>query len=105
MIKKFIVNEENMLEKVFVGTDREIRSLYKKLEKHAELDLTPLFCDRPKFRENGMYGLHITNEGYYKVINSDAIVRMIPDFVEVKTRYAIFDYGYLTTIITEYLPL
>lgn len=108
MIRKFVWNEnDGILEKVYIGTDREIRSLYKELEKHAELDLAPLFCDKPKFRKNGMYGLHIASDGYYTVINSDTIAQMIPDFVEVKTMYTVLNYDYLNvrTILTNYLPL
>lgn len=108
MIRRFIIDENReFLEKVYIGTDREIRSLYRKLREHTELELFPKFCGKPKFHENAVYGLHIGNNGQYAVINSDAVVRLLmsDSFVNVETGYVIFDYGDLTTINTVYTPV
>lgn len=103
MIRRFVVDENReFIEKVYIGTDREIRSLYKKLKGHSELELIPKFCGEPKFRKNGIYGLHIGSDGQYTVINSDTVVKMMMSnsYVNVETGYIIFDYG----IHTVYTP-
>ena len=56
-----------------VGTDREIRSLYKNLEKHG---FYPVFSGTPKYRQDGMYGITI-DKGQYQVVNSDTVVRFL----------------------------
>ena len=61
-----------------VGNDREIRSLYKRMLEHD--DFAPAFCDMPKFRIGGMYGLMIEDNGeyyVYYVISSDTIARFL----------------------------
>lgn len=105
MIRRFVIDENReFLEKVYIGTDREIRSLYRKLGEHTEL--MPTFSEKPKFRENAVYGLHIKNNGQYAVINSDTVVRLLmsDSFVNVKTGYVIFDYENLHSIHTVYTP-
>ena len=62
---------------LIVGTDREIRSLYKNLEKHG---FAPLFWGSPIFRTNSMYGIvleHSTNYTYYHVVDANTVVRML----------------------------
>ena len=107
MIRRFIIDENReFLEKVYIGTDREIRSLYKKLKEHEELELRPVFSGKPKFRENAVYGLHIKNDGKYVIINSDTVVKLLmsDNFVNVETGYVTFDYGDLHSIHTVYTP-
>ena len=53
--------------------NREIRSLYKNMEKHGFM---PTFADTPKFRNDSMYGITI-EDGKYQVVNSDIIVRFL----------------------------
>lgn len=74
-MKKYNMYEScnNCAYTLVVGTDRQIRSLYKKLAEH---DFLPAFCDMPKFRKDEMYGIIIEEDRYY-VINSDTIVRIM----------------------------
>ena len=61
-----------------IGNDREIRRLYSRMLKHN--DFAPCFCDDPKFRQGGMYGLVIEDrDGYYWywVVSSDTIARFL----------------------------
>ena len=105
MIRRFVIDENReFLEKVYIGSDREIRSLYRKLGEHTEL--IPTFTKKPKFRENAVYGLHIKNDGKYVIINSDTVVKLLmsDSFVNIETGYVIFDYGDLHSIHTVYTP-
>lgn len=61
-----------------IGNDRQIRSLYSRMLAHD--DFAPAFCDMPKFRQGGMYGLMIEDrDGYYwyYVVSSDTIARFL----------------------------
>ena len=112
MIRKFVWDEnEETLEKVYIGTDREIRSLYKNLEGKYDSDcrdFIPLFPDFPILRKGGMYGIQIDKNGYYVVINSDTITRMMVDgdFVDVELYYEFHEWSLgnscLTYLTEEY---
>jgi hypothetical protein len=39
----------------------------------------PTFCDFPKFRKCGMYGIALDNNGWFHVISSDTIVALLAD--------------------------
>ena len=61
-----------------IGNDRQIRSLYKRMERHD--NFAPAFCDMPKFRQGGMYGIMIEDNGEYYVywiVSSDTIARFL----------------------------
>lgn len=61
-----------------IGNDREIRSLYSRMLKHD--DFAPTFYENPEFRQGGMYGLVIEDNGeywVYWVVSSDTIVRFL----------------------------
>ena len=75
-MKKYEIYESsnNCAYTLVVGTDRQIRSLYKKLAEH---DFLPSFCDAPKFRKGGMYGIIIEEDGRFFVINSDTVVNIL----------------------------
>lgn len=73
-MRKYLFKEDMF--SLIVGTDREIRSLYKNLEKHG---FYPEFSGSPKFRSATMYGITIDNKGQYQVVNSDTVVRFLID--------------------------
>lgn len=72
-MKKFNCDDIDGNFTLAVGTDREIRSLYKNMEKHGFM---PTFADTPKFRNDSMYGITL-EDGKYQVVNSDTIVRFL----------------------------
>lgn len=59
---------------IIIGRDREIRFLYRSLKRHG---YTPLYVEEPKFKNNSIYGIDITNDGFYTVINSETLVRLL----------------------------
>ena len=73
---KRIVGVENDI--IYVGTAREIRSLYKNLVKRKIA--YPIFTDFPVFNPYKMYGLEIGENGDMMVINSDTILTLLLDY-------------------------
>lgn len=75
-MKKYNIYElhNNCAYTLVVGTDRQIRSLYKKLAEH---DFLPSFCDAPKFRKDGMYGIIIEENERFFVVNSDTVINIL----------------------------
>lgn len=61
---------------LIVGNDRQIRSLYRALEKHGFM---PTFSNPPKFRYGGMYGLILEADGWYHVISADTTLALLVD--------------------------
>lgn len=68
-MKKFTFNEYGEL---FVGTTREIRSLYKNLARKT--NAFPRFVDMPILREDRMYGIHVEEDGEYTVLNASTVL-------------------------------
>lgn len=61
---------------LIVGTDRQIRSLYRALEKHGFM---PTFSGAPRFRNGGMYGLILEESGWYHVVSADTALSLLAD--------------------------
>lgn len=61
---------------LIVSTDRQIRSLYRALEKHGYM---PTFSGTPKFRSGGMYGLILEESGWYHVVSADTALSLLAD--------------------------
>ena len=80
-MKKMDITLEN--KELYIGNGREIKSLYKNLEKHFVA--FSIFEDEPDFNIFKNYGLMISNDeqvgGYptITVINSSDIVEMLLD--------------------------
>lgn len=55
---------------LYVGTTREIRSLYKNLR--TKTNACPRFVDEPILCDDRMCGIHIDEEGWYNVLDADA---------------------------------
>lgn len=75
MVRYGFETEDRLKDTLFVGTVREIRSLYKNLE--AKTSVIPLHVDDPIFVEDRMYGIYVGDEGFYNVENADSCLRMI----------------------------
>ena len=69
---------------VIIGTDREIRSLYRRIDEHT--NLVPLCGSEPEYRKYGMYGLCIDyTHKSYSIDNADTLVEMFLACMENKT--------------------
>lgn len=68
---------------LIVGEADEIKSVYRsicKAEKKGTTGLGAEFCDFPKFRLGGMYGITIDRcDLCFRVVSSDTIVRFMTD--------------------------
>ena len=68
---------------VYIGTDREIRSLYARLLRRwngYKGNYCPKYCNAPMFRKGGMYGLTLEeteDDRWFFVISSDTVLRLI----------------------------
>lgn len=84
-MKKVKVNSVTEDKEMYIGSGREIKSLYKNLEKHFVA--FSMFEDEPKFNIFRNYGLMISHDeqigGYptITIINSSDIVEMLLDGV------------------------
>ena len=84
-MKKVKVNSVIEDKEMYIGSGREIKNLYKNLEKHYVA--FSMFEDEPKFNIFRNYGLMISNDeqvgGYptITIINSSDIVEMLLDGV------------------------
>lgn len=84
-MKKVKVNSIIEDKEMYIGSGREIKSLYKNLEKHFVA--FSMFEDEPKFNIFRNYGLMISRDeqvgGYptITIINSSDIVEMLLDEV------------------------
>ena len=82
-MKKVKVNSVIEDKEMYIGSGREIKNLYKNLEKHYVA--FSMFEDEPKFNIFRNYGLMISNDeqvgGYptITIINSSDIVEMLLD--------------------------
>ena len=77
-MKKYDFNRETEFS-MFVGTDREIRSLYSELLKRH---YAPTFCNFPKFRKGSLYGLMFEWSDYFQtfefsVVNAETALGII----------------------------
>jgi hypothetical protein len=72
-MKKFTFDDD--YGKLFVGSAREIRSLYKNLERKT--NAFPRFVDEPILREDQMYGIHVQEDGQYMVLNASSCLAAI----------------------------
>ena len=59
---------------IIIGTDRAIRSLYKAL---IQKGYAPMYTEMPSFRAFTIYGINLMDNGFYTVINSDTIARLM----------------------------
>ena len=73
----------------YVGTAREIRSLYKNLEKKTSF--IPLFVDEPKFNANRMYGIAVDKGNkYYNVVSeTDVVYWLIGEVEDLRRKVAL----------------
>ena len=84
-MKKVKVSSVIEDKEMYIGSGREIKNLYKNLEKHYVA--FSMFEDEPKFNIFRNYGLMISNDeqvgGYptITIINSNDIVEMLLDGV------------------------
>lgn len=73
-MKKYYMNDVDGAYTLVVGTDREIRSLYTRLERHG---FYPTFANTPKFRYGGMYGIILETDHWYHVVNADTVIKLM----------------------------
>lgn len=73
-MKKFTVEDYGEL---YIGTAREIRSLYKKLSEKTTM--YPVFVDAPILKDDRMYGIHVDEEGQYTVVNASTCLAILCD--------------------------
>lgn len=59
---------------IIIGTDRDIRSLYKQLRQQG---YTPRYTEMPKLNADSIYGIDLMADGFYTVMNSDTIARLL----------------------------
>lgn len=68
---------------LIVGEADEIKSVYRsmcKAERKGTTGMGAEFCDFPKFRFGGMYGITIDGDDLcFRVVSSDTIVRFMSD--------------------------
>lgn len=72
---------------VFVGSAREIKSLWNALmQRSEELQVKPSHCGEPKMRKSGSYGLEIMDEpeglSAYRtvyIVKSDTLIRWLAE--------------------------
>jgi hypothetical protein len=72
-MKKFTFNDE--YGELFVGSAREIKSLYKNLERKT--NAFPRFVEEPILRKDQMYGIHVQEDGQYMVLNASSCLAAI----------------------------
>lgn len=60
---------------LYVGTTREIRSLYKNLG--TKTNTFPRFTDAPTLCDGRMYGIHVDEDGEYKVLDADTCLAVL----------------------------
>ncbi len=60
---------------LYVGTTREIRSLYRNLG--TKTNAFPRFADAPILCDNRMYGIHVNEDGQYKVLDADTCLAVL----------------------------
>lgn len=83
-MKKIIFSEnskgETITAQVFVGESYEIQPIYKSIMRHKEKhNYKRLVSLPPVFSEIGYYGLAIEDDGFFTVIHSDTILKLILD--------------------------
>ena len=72
----YLYDEEEQVDFIYYGTEREVRSLYKRMEKNG---FVPLYVDDPKFCEGGMYAIVSPENGYFYVVDSDTVTEWLWD--------------------------
>ncbi len=72
---EFEDEDEDGVEELYIGTYREIVSLYKNLKKKTSA--IPLFADDPVLVENRMYGICVQPDGFYTVKNADTCLAVL----------------------------
>lgn len=75
MVRYDFGNIDKELGILYVGTAREIRSLYKNLERKTSA--IPLFVDDPVIVKDRMYGIYVQPNGFYTVENANTCLAMI----------------------------
>lgn len=75
-MRRYYMHDVDDAYTLVVGTDREIRSLYTRLERHG---FYPTFTNFPKFRYGGMYGLILESDHWFHVVGADTVVRLLMD--------------------------
>lgn len=86
-MKKFTFEEASKEDfrvfEVIIGTSREIRSLWNRLDERSSLGFCTLWQERPKFNDGRMYGLTIVTDAYgrhwFQVVNASTIVGYLTD--------------------------
>ncbi len=75
-MRKYVFDEDEDGE-LYIGTTREIRSLYKKLSEKTTM--YPVFVDAPILKDDRMYGIHVNLEGQYTVVNASTCLAILCD--------------------------
>ena len=75
IVDKNPVTYEDQKSNIYVGTAREIKSLYKALEKHG---VYGFYCEDPLFIYDRMYGLYI-EDCYSHVMNAHTTLSILND--------------------------
>ena len=98
-MKKYKIDSEYDSGIYYIGTAREIKSLYRSIQRAAyktndlknpeyKTDLFPRFLGHPKFNPYKMYGLKIDADNYFTIVNSDVMLAILVEnrVVEEKTK-------------------
>lgn len=83
-MKKIIFSEnpkgETITAQAFVGESYEIQAIYKSIMRHKEKHNYKTYSSIPPvFSEIGYYGLAVEDDGFFSVIHSDTILKLILD--------------------------
>lgn len=80
MIKKYFFTEEEDYDILYVGRKADIKALYKSMARHAMVtDIIPMDRDVFYSKFKSMYGLMVTSDGYFQIVNSDTILAFLFD--------------------------
>ncbi|MCM1327305.1 MAG: hypothetical protein NC249_11860, partial [Lachnoclostridium sp.] len=82
---KYITSEEayNLSEGTddcvyYVGATADIKAMYKSIARNKNTEISPMFCDAPKFSEQKqVYALCIDKDNWLTVVNSDTMLSLI----------------------------
>lgn len=76
-MKRYYVEDEDEIGTLYIGTAREMKSLYKNLKIRSSA--MPLFIDDPIFVKDRMYGIYLQPDGFYVDVNANTCLMVLTE--------------------------
>ena len=77
-MKKYVITDDGSDLTLIVGTDREIRTLYKNMAQKDSF--VPCYIGEPRLRFGAMYAILI-KDGRFYVVNADTVVQLFIEYL------------------------